>query len=117
MSVQNSNSSNQSTGASCLLPALIMISIGLALLLGAAGGAMLDEPRAQAQTTTYPKRSDDIPAPAPLNYVPNVQTFAVDPCDYPTAPVPNYEVGVGGVLPPCWSVWTREQQNAFLRSH
>lgn len=116
MQNQNSNSSNQSSG-SCLLPALIMISIGLALLLGAAGGAMLDDPRAQTQTTTYPKRSDDIPAPATLNDVPSAQTFAVDPCDYPTAPVPNYEVGVGGLLPPCWSVWTREQQNAFLRSH
>lgn len=123
MSVQNSNSSNQSTGGGWLLPALILISIGLALLVGAAGGAMLDEPSAQTQPTIYPH----LPAPAPetLNYVPSTQTFAepappapaFDPCADPTSPVAGWEHGVGGQLPPCWSSWTREQQNDFLRSH
>ena len=125
MSVQNSNSSNQSTGGgSCLLAALIMISICLALLLGAAGGAMLGEPRAQIQTTIYPKRSDDIPAPAPeqLHIVPSVQTVADsvnDPCANadPLADYAGWENGVGGQYPPCWASWTLARQNAFLRSH
>lgn len=101
---EQTNEQRSNGGGGWLLPALIMISLCLALLVGVAGGAMLN----------------DLPAPAPetLNYVPSVQTFAdTGSCADPTAPVPNYEVGVGGVLPPCWSVWTREQQNAFLRSH
>ena len=108
MSVQNSNSSNQSTGGgSYLLAALIIISICLALLLGAAGGAMLGEPRAQIQTTIYP----DIPAPAPeqLHIVPSVQTVADsvnDPCANadPLADYAGWENGVGGQYQPSWPV-------------
>ena len=68
----------------------------------------------RSQAPSFP----NIPAPAPetLNYVPSVQTFAepVNDCPDPSQPWAGWEDGVGGVLPPCW---TREQQNAYMRSH
>jgi hypothetical protein len=57
--------------------------------------------------------------PETLHVIPSAPVF-VDPagaCVDPTAPIAGWERGVGGELPACWASWTREQQNAFLRSH
>ena len=117
MSEQKEDQRRNSNG--CILGGLIAVAILMALVLGAAGGVML-EGQQRANVTIYP----DIPAPVPetLNIVPSAQTFAdtppvFDPCADPSAPVDGWEVGVGGQLPPCWSSWSREQQNQFLRSH
>lgn len=108
---------NSNGGNSCVMTGLIVIVILFSLTLGAFGG-IVAEREGRTSTVTYPS----IPAPAPetLNYVPSVQTFAepvFDPCADPAAPVAGWENGVGGELPACWPSWTREQQNAFLRSH
>ena len=108
---------DQRSNGGCLTAFLFTVAIVLALALGGVGGAMLDAPQMQRQTTIYPS----IPAPAPeqLNYVPSAQVLTDVPtnCADPLAPSPGWEVGVGGQLPPCWASWSREQQNAFLRSH
>ena len=114
--MKKQNNAQSNTG--CLLNAVIIMLL-IVIAFGVFGGAaVLDASTRQAPN--FP----NIPAPAPaqLNYVPSVQTFAepapvFDPCADPAAPVPGWEKGIGGELPPCWGSWTREQQNAFLRSH
>ncbi|MEO8270347.1 MAG: hypothetical protein ABI557_11555, partial [Aureliella sp.] len=93
-----------------------IIMLLMVIAFGVFGGALAVEGIAQRQVTIYPS----IPAPAPetLNFVPSVQTFPdTGTCADPTAPVAGWEKGIGGQLPPCWATWSREQQNAFLRSH
>lgn len=107
---------NSSNG--CLTGFLFTVGIGLALVLGGVGGAMLDDPQAQRQITIYPAMT---PEAATLYVPPTVAPLAqpVDDCANadPTAPVPGWEKGVGGILPPCYAQWDRVQQNAFHRSH
>jgi len=106
---------DQRNGGGCLVPIMFVVAIVFALLLGGVGGLMLEGEQLQ-RIVSYP----DIPAPAPetLNFVPSAQTFAErGTCADPTAPVAGWEKGVGGQLPPCWASWSREEQNAFLRSH
>ena len=113
--MQDSKQQDQRSSGGCLVPIMFAVAIVLALVLGGVGGLVLEGEQLRAITTL-----PDIPAPAPetLNYVPSVQTFADrGTCGDPTAPVAGWEKGVGGVLPACWVTWTREQQNAFLRSH
>lgn len=105
----------QSSGNGCVMGSLILIVVVFALVLGAFGGIVAErEGFARTTTTIHP----NIPAPEPaqLNYVPSVQTFAepLNDCPDPSLPYAGWEDGVGGVLPPCW---TREQQNAYMRSH
>lgn len=113
MSKEKNQQNQQSSGNGCLLPVMFTVAVLLALALGGVGGAMLDVDTNRA-VTIHP----NIPAPAPetLNYVPSVQTFAepLNDCPDPSLPYAGWEDGVGGVLPPCW---TREQQNAYMRSH
>ena len=113
---------NQQSNTGCVLN-VIVIGLLIVIAFGVFGGALAMEGVAERKITIHP----NIPAPAPaqLNYVPSAQTFAepalsapvFDPCADPTSPVAGWEKGVGGQLPPCWASWTREQQNAFLRSH
>ena len=109
--MNNQNTAQSNTG--CLLNAVIIMLL-IVIAFGVFGGALAVEGIAQRQVTIYP----DIPAPAPetLNYVPSVQTFpeSLNDCPDPSQPYAGWEDGVGGVLPPCW---TREQQNAYMRSH
>ncbi len=113
---------NQQSNTGCVLN-VIVIGLLIVIAFGVFGGALAVEGIAERQITIHP----NIPAPEPaqLNYVPSAQTFAepappapvFDPCADPTSPVAGWEHGIGGQLPPCWSSWSREQQNAFLRSH
>lgn len=106
----------------CFLNAVIIVLL-IVIAFGTFGGAAALEAGTQRQAIIYP----DIPAPVPeqLNIVPSLQTFeeptprplAFDPCADLLASSRGWENGVGGQLPPCWALWTREQQNAFLRSH
>jgi len=114
--MQDSKQQDQRSNGGCLVPIMFTVAIMLAIALGGVGGLMLEGEQLRQAITTFP----DIPAPSPktLNYVPSAQTFADrGTCADPTAPVAGWEKGVGGVLPPCWVTWTREQQNQFLRSH
>lgn len=109
-----SEQKNSNGGNGCVMIGLIVIVILFSLTLGAFGG-IVAEREGRTSTVTYP--SIPAPAPAELNYVPSVQTFAqpaTSDCPDPSQPYAGWEDGVGGVLPPCW---TREQQNAYMRSH
>jgi hypothetical protein len=113
MEEQKNNQSN--TG--CVLNAVIIMLL-LVLIVGVFGGGLLAEAGERSHAASAPS-IPNIPAPAPetLNYQPSVQTFtepAANDCPDPSQPYAGWEDGVGGVLPPCW---TREQQNAYMRSH
>lgn len=100
-------------GNSCLMN-MILLAILAVLIFAVFGGALMAEAGPSSQAPSYPS----IPAPAPetLNYQPSVQTFpeSLNDCPDPSLPYAGWEDGVGGVLPACW---TREQQNAYMRSH
>jgi hypothetical protein len=114
--MNNQNNAQSNTG--CVLNAVIIMLLGVIAFGVFGGAAVLDASTRQAPN--FP--SIPAPAPAQLNYVPSAQTFAepapaapvFDPCPDPSQPYAGWEDGVGGVLPPCW---TREQQNAYMRSH
>ncbi len=108
--------SNERSNGGCLTAFLFAVAVVLALALGGVGGAMLDAPQMQRQTTIYPPLTV---VPETLHIVPSAQVLTDVPtnCADPLAPSPGWENGVGGQLPPCWASWSREQQNAFLRSH
>lgn len=100
-----SEHNNSGNGGSCLMNAILLAILGV-LIFAVFGGALMAEAGTQSRVTIYP----NIPAPAPaqLNYVPSVQTFAepapvFDPCADPTAPVAGWEKGIGGQMPPCWA--------------
>lgn len=112
----------RSNGNGCVMN-LLLLAILAVLIFSVFGGAL--EAGTQRTITIFPPMT---PAPGTLMIAPTsapvfveVQPVVqpVDDCASadPTAPVPNYEVGVGGVLPDCYAQWTREQQNQFLRSH
>ena len=110
---------NNTGGGGCVMNALLLAILAV-LVFSVFGGALMAEAGTRSQAPNYP--SIPAPAPAQLNYVPSVQTFVepapvFDPCADPSAPVAGWEKGIGGQMPPCWASWTREQQNAFLRSH
>jgi len=114
--MQDSKQQDQRSNDGRLGPIMFVVAIVLAIALGGVGGIIVEGEQLRQAITTLP----DIPAPEPetLNFVPSAQTFADrGTCANPTAPVAGWEKGVGGKLPPCWASWTREQQNAFLRSH
>jgi len=107
------NTQNNTGGGGCVMNA-ILLAILAVLCFSVFGGALMAEAGTR-QSPNFP----NIPAPAPetLNIVPSVQTFAEpasSDCPDPSQPWAGWEDGVGGVLPPCW---TREQQNAYMRSH
>ena len=106
------NEEKKSNGNGCVTIALITFVVAMGLAMGFVGGVMMEGE--QRAVVVYP----DIPAPPPaqLNFVPSAQVFA-EPggdCPDPSLPFAGWEDGVGGVLPPCW---TREEQNAYMRSH
>lgn len=104
---------NTQSNTGCFLNAVIIMLL-VVIAFGVFGGALAVEGIARTTTSAMPS----IPAPAPetLNVVPSVQIFAepLNDCPDPSQPYAGWEDGVGGVLPPCW---TREQQNAYMRSH
>jgi hypothetical protein len=111
MSEHNTQSN---TGGGCVMNALLLAILAV-LVFSVFGGALMAEAGTRSQAPNFPS----IPAPEPetLNYQPSVQTFvepATSDCPDPSLPYSGWEDGVGGVLPPCW---TREQQNAYMRSH
>ncbi len=116
------NTQNNTGGGGCVMNTLLLAILAV-LVFSVFGGALMAEAGERSQAPNFP--SIPAPAPAQLNYVPSAQTFAepappapaFDPCADPTSPVAGWEKGVGGQLPACWAQWTREQQNAFLRSH
>ena len=109
MTTQNNNTG----GGGCVMNALLLAILAV-LVFSVFGGALMAEAGTRSQAPNFP--SIPAPEPAQLNYVPSVQTFAepLNDCPDPSLPYAGWEDGVGGVLPPCW---TREQQNAYMRSH
>ncbi len=110
------NTQNNTGGGGCLMNALLLAILAV-LVFSVFGGALMAEAGERSQAASAPN-IPNIPAPAPetLNYQPSVQTFleSLNDCPDPSQPWAGWENGVGGVLPPCW---TREQQNAYMRSH